>query len=69
MIREGYVRWRAVIYAALTGLVEPVIGLLGLTLVTTAKSLLPFRLAFASAAMLFVVFNEILPESHRRPSA
>lgn len=66
MVREGYSRWRAVIYATLTGLVEPVIGLLGLTLVTAAKSLLPIGLAFAAAAMLFVVFNEIVPESHRR---
>lgn len=66
MVREGYSRWRAVIYATLTGLVEPVIGLLGLTLVTAAKSLLPIGLAFAAAAMLFVVFNEIVPESHQR---
>lgn len=50
----------------LTGLVEPAVGLLGITLVTVAKSLLPVGLAFAAGAMLYVVFQEIIPESHRR---
>ncbi|HEU4342839.1 MAG TPA: ZIP family metal transporter [Candidatus Binatia bacterium] len=66
MMREGYSRWRAVIYATLAGLVEPVWGLVGITLVTLAKSLLPAGLAFAAGAMLYVVFQEILPESHKR---
>jgi ZIP family zinc transporter len=66
LMREGYSRWRAVIYATLAGLVEPVVGLFGITLVTAAKSLLPIGLAFAAGAMLFVVFQEIIPESHRR---
>jgi zinc transporter, ZIP family len=66
MIREGYGRWRAVLYATLTGLVEPVIALLGLSVISAAKSLLPIGLAFAAGAMLFVVFNEIIPESYRR---
>jgi ZIP family zinc transporter len=43
-----------------------VVGLFGITLVTAAKSLLPIGLAFAAGAMLFVVFQEIIPESHRR---
>ena len=66
MMREGYSRWRAVTYATLAGLVEPVVGLVGITLVTAAQSLLPIGLAFAAGAMLFVVFHEIIPESHRR---
>lgn len=66
MIREGYSRSRAVVYAVLAGLVEPVWGLVGVTLVTVAKSLLPIGLAFAAGAMLYVVFQEIIPESHRR---
>jgi zinc transporter, ZIP family len=66
MIREGYSRWRAIAYATLAGLVEPVIALLGIALVTLATSLLPVGLAFAAGAMLFVVFHEILPESQRR---
>lgn len=66
MMREGYSRWRAVLYATLAGLVEPVVALVGITLVTTVQSLLPIGLAFAAGAMLYVVFQEIIPESHRR---
>lgn len=66
MIRDGYSRSRAVLYATCAGLVEPMWGLVGVTLVTTAKSLLPVGLAFAAGAMLYVVFQEIIPESHRR---
>lgn len=66
LIREGYNRWQAVLYATLVGLVEPVWGLVGVTLVTAAKSILPVGLAFAAGAMLFVVFQEIIPESHKR---
>jgi len=66
LMREGYSRWRAVTYATLAGLVEPVVGLAGITLVTAAQSLLPMGLAFAAGAMLYVVFQEIIPESYRR---
>ena len=66
LIREGYSRWRAVSYATLAGLVEPVFGLVGITLVRAANALLPIGLAFAAGAMLYVVFQEIIPESHRR---
>jgi zinc transporter, ZIP family len=66
MIREGYSRRRAVLYATVTGLVEPAVALLGILVVTLASLLLPIGLAFAAGAMLFVVFHEILPESQRR---
>ena len=66
MMREGYSRWRAVLYATLTGLVEPAVAVLGITLVTAAKSLLPIGVAFAAGAMLYEVFQEIIPESQRR---
>jgi len=66
LIREGYSRWRAVSYATLAGLVEPVFGLIGIILVSAANALLPVGLAFAAGAMLYVVFQEIIPESHRR---
>ena len=62
----GYTPGRSLLVALLTGLVEPVGGLLGVTAVTVAASLLPWSLAFAAGAMLFVVSNEILPESHRQ---
>ena len=62
---EGYSRGRALLYATLTGLVEPIGGLLGVSLVLLAKPILPWGLAFAAGAMLFVISDEIIPESHR----
>jgi len=62
---EGYSRGRALLYATLTGLVEPIGGLIGVALVLIARPLLPWGLAFAAGAMLFVISDEIIPESHR----
>jgi len=66
LIREGYSRRRAVLYATMSGLVEPILSLVGVTLVTVAKFLLPIGLAFAAGSMLYVIFQEIIPESHKR---
>jgi ZIP family zinc transporter len=62
---EGYSRGRALFYAALTGMVEPIGGLLGVSLVVISRPILPWGLAFAAGAMLFVISDEIIPESHR----
>jgi zinc transporter, ZIP family len=51
--------------AAATGLAEPLGGLFGAGLFGLSQALLPFGLAFAAGAMLFVVSHEIIPESHR----
>lgn len=64
--REGYRPLLGIGYATLTGLVEPIGGLLGAVVVTIAHQLLPWGLAFAGGAMLFVISNEIIPETHRR---
>ena len=53
-------------YATLTGLVEPVAGLIGASVVTFANVFSPHALAFAGGAMLYVVFDELIPESHSR---
>ena len=66
LLREGYSRRRSVWYGTLTGLVEPVGGLLGVALVSIFHPILPWALAFAAGAMLFVVSDEIIPESHRK---
>jgi ZIP family zinc transporter len=66
LVREGYAPGRAVWYATLTGLVEPVVALLGVSLVIILAPLLPLGLAFAAGAMLYVVADEIIPESHRK---
>lgn len=66
---EGYARGRAFLIALLTGLVEPVGGLLGVAIVSIASSLLPWGMAFAAGAMLYVISGEIIPESHRGAQA
>jgi len=64
LIGLGYNRWRAVGIATLTGLVEPVGGLLGIAMVTVFQPVLPIAMGFAAGAMLFVISEEIIPESH-----
>jgi len=66
LMREGFSRKRALVYATLTGLAEPVAGLIGVVAVQYMRPLLPFGLAFAAGAMLFVVSDEMIPETHRR---
>jgi len=66
LVGLGYNRWRAVGVALATGLVEPVGGLLGITMVTLFKSVLPIAMGFAAGAMLFVISEEIIPETHAK---
>lgn len=65
LVREKYTQKKAFTIALVTGLVEPVGGLLGLLLVSIFKPILPFTLAFAAGAMLFVISDEIIPETHQ----
>jgi len=65
LMREGYSPGRALWIAAATGLVEPVAGLLGAGLVGIFTPVLPLAMAFAAGAMLFVISDEIIPETHR----
>lgn len=64
LVGLGYNRWRAIGIATLTGLVEPVGGLLGITMVTIFQPILPIAMGFAAGAMLFVISEEIIPETH-----
>jgi ZIP family zinc transporter len=64
LVGLGYNKWRAVAIATLTGLVEPVGGLLGITMVTVFQPILPIAMGFAAGAMLFVISEEIIPETH-----
>ena len=61
--REGMSRGRAFWYGQLSGFVEPVSALLGLWLVSLIQPLLPYALAFAAGAMVFVVAEEVIPGS------
>lgn len=69
LLSAGYSRKRAFLYALLTGCVEPLGGILGISLVSFMHAFLPFGLAFAGGAMLFVIGDEIIPETHHGPSA
>jgi len=62
----GYGRWPAVALGIASGLVEPIAAVLGALLISLSASLLPWGLAFAAGAMLFVISHEIIPESHRK---
>ena len=65
LLGEGYGKVRAWGIAALTGIVEPLGGLIGAGVITMSQPLLPWGLAFAAGAMLYVISHEIIPETHR----
>lgn len=60
-----YTRTQAFLVACMTGLVEPVGGLVGSVAVAFAEPLMPWSLGFAAGAMLFIISDEIIPETHR----
>jgi ZIP family zinc transporter len=63
--REGMSRSRSFFYGQMSGFVEPIAALLGVIAVVLAKPILPYALAFAAGAMIFVVVEELIPESQR----
>jgi len=63
--REGLSRLKSFWYGQLSGIVEPIAALIGAGVVLAAKPLLPYALAFAAGAMIFVVVEEVIPESQR----
>jgi ZIP family zinc transporter len=63
--REGMSRGRAFFWGQLSAAVEPPAALLGVAAVAIAAPVLPYALAFAAGAMIFVVVEELIPESHQ----
>lgn len=61
--REGLSRRKSFWYGQLSGMVEPFAGVLGAAAVVYMKSILPYALSFAAGAMIFVVVEELIPES------
>ena len=61
--REGFSRWKAFTYGQLSGLVEPIAAVFGALMVVYITPLLPYALAFAAGAMIYVVVEELIPES------
>ncbi|MGQ9746673.1 MAG: ZIP family metal transporter [Candidatus Caldatribacteriaceae bacterium] len=69
LLGVGYTRSRAFFIALLTGLVEPLGGLLGVGLVSLMHAFLPWGMSLAAGAMLFVIGDEIIPETHYKDFA
>ncbi len=63
--REGMGRFKSFWYGQLSAVVEPIAGVLGAAAVVLARPLLPYALAFAAGAMIYVVIEELIPEAQR----
>ena len=61
--REGMSRTKAFLFGQASGVVEPIAGVIGAVAVLSMQPLLPYALAFAAGAMIFVVVEELIPES------
>lgn len=63
--REGLSRWKSFFWGQFSGMVEPLGGVLGALMALSAKTILPYTLAFAAGAMIFVVVEEVIPETQQ----
>ncbi len=63
MRREGFSRGKSFFYGQASGFVEPIAGVLGALFVLNMRSMLPYALSFAAGAMIFVVVEQLIPES------
>lgn len=61
--REGLSRLKSFFYGQMSGLVEPIAGVIGAATVLMMKPILPYALSFAAGAMIFVVVEELIPEA------
>lgn len=64
LARAGYSRWTAFLVGQLSGMVEPLGGVLGAYAVLWVRSILPYALGFAAGAMVYVVVDDLLPEAY-----
>ncbi|MDW8800471.1 ZIP family metal transporter [Clostridium sp. A1-XYC3] len=63
--REGFSRTKSFIYGQASGIVEPIAGVIGAIAVVAMKPMLPYALSFAAGAMIYVVVEELIPESQQ----
>jgi zinc transporter, ZIP family len=63
--REGLSRTKSFLYGQASGIVEPIAGVLGAAAVMAMKPILPYALSFAAGAMIYVVVEELIPESQQ----
>lgn len=62
--QEGVSAPRAFLYGSLSGIVEPIFGILIVLIAGSVQPLMPWMLSFAAGAMLYVVVEELIPEAH-----
>ncbi|MEG1858965.1 MAG: ZIP family metal transporter, partial [Christensenellaceae bacterium] len=62
--KEGLSKGKSFLYGALSGIVEPIAGVIGVLLIGSITGLMPWLLAFAAGAMIYVVVEELIPEAH-----
>ncbi len=62
--QEGLSAGKSFIYGSLSGIVEPIFGILVVLVAGTVQPLMPWLLSFAAGAMMFVVVEELIPEAH-----
>mgnify|MGYP001810565064 CR=1 FL=1 len=67
--REGMSRTKSFMFGQASGLVEPIAGVLGAFLVVMMQPILPYALAFAAGAMIYVVVEELIPEAQQHGSS
>lgn len=67
--QEGLSRTKAFMYGQASGIVEPIAGVIGALLVTSMSAVLPYALAFAAGAMIYVVVEELIPEAQQTLSS
>lgn len=63
--REGMSRIKSFWYGQLSAVVEPIAAVIGAATVLVSQAILPYALSFAAGAMIFVVVEDVIPESHR----
>ena len=63
--REGFSRLKSFMYGQASGIVEPIAGVIGALAVIYVQSMLPYALSFAAGAMIYVVVEELIPESQQ----
>ena len=61
--REGWSRRKSFAYGQASGIVEPIAGVIGAASVLLMRPMLPYALSFAAGAMIYVVVEELIPES------
>lgn len=65
---EGISKNKAFLYGMLSGIVEPIAGIIGVVLAITVVNIMPFMLSFAAGAMIYVVIEELVPEAYNEHS-